>query len=47
MWKGLRKSLTYDDLTDLNSVDKSHLVAPKLQKEWDKEVHRAGYDLIV
>jgi hypothetical protein len=42
MWKGFRKSLTVDNLSDLNRIDKSDIIAPKFQKEWDKEVRRAG-----
>ena len=42
IWRGFRKALTYDDLCDLNYEDKSQIVAPKLQKEWEKEVKRAG-----
>ena len=40
---GFRKSLTYDDLCDLNYGDKSRAVAPKFQMHWDKELRKAGY----
>jgi ABC-type multidrug transport system fused ATPase/permease subunit len=42
IWKGYRKALTYDDLYDLNYEEKSRVVAPKFQKEWDKEIKRTG-----
>lgn len=41
MWKGWRKSLTYDDLYDLNYEDKSRVVYPKFQRQWSKELKRA------
>ena len=36
-------ALEYKDLTDLNSTDKSEVVARTFQRSWDNEVHRAQY----
>ena len=42
IWKGVRGALSYDDLYDLNGRDKSEVIVPKFQREWDKQVHNAG-----
>ena len=31
-----------DDLADLNAVDKSRIIAPRFQKNWDRELKKAG-----
>ena len=43
IWRGWRVALEYKDLTDLNSTDKSEVVARTFQRSWDNEVHRAQY----
>ena len=43
IWRGWRKDLEYSDLTDLNSQDKSAVVAGNFQKSWESEVHRTQY----
>lgn len=42
IWHGWRRPLTYDQLYDLNSYDKSEVVSPKFQKNWEKELKKAG-----
>jgi hypothetical protein len=47
-WNGWRQPLKYDDLADLNSKDKSGVIASRLLKNWDRELKKAGlvvYDL--
>ena len=46
-WLGFRKSLDYDDLCDLNHKDKSCVIAPKLQQEWDEQLRKAGLVKII
>ena len=41
-WNGWRHPLEYDDLADLNMEDKSQVIAPTFQKNWDKELKKAG-----
>lgn len=43
IWRGWRRSLDYDDLTDLNYEDKSRVVAPQFQRNWDRELQKAGW----
>lgn len=42
IWHGWRKSLVYDDLSDLNEEDKAKKLAPQFQENWDRELKRAG-----
>ena len=42
IWHGWRRPLKYEDLTDLNSYDKSEVIAPVFQKHWDKELQKSG-----
>ena len=42
IWNGWRKSITYDDLADLNSRDKSEVIVPLFQKNWNNELENAG-----
>ena len=44
IWHGWRTALEYKDLTDLNREDKSDVVATNFQRNWDREVRRAGYE---
>ena len=41
IWHGWRRTLTYDDLADLNSGDKSESVVPSFQKNWSNELKNA------
>ena len=41
VWIGWRRSLTYDDLYDLNDEDKSEVVSGRFIKEWEKELKKA------
>ena len=41
-WNGWRQPLKYDDLADLNAVDKSKTIAPRFLKNWDRELKNAG-----
>ena len=41
-WNGWRRPLKYDDLADLNAVDKSQAIAPHFLKNWDRELKTAG-----
>jgi len=43
IWHGWRRPLVYDDLVDLNSYDKSEVVAPVFQKHWNTELRKAGW----
>ena len=43
VWRGWRKSLSFDHLCDLNYEDKSRVVAPKFLREWNKELRNAGW----
>ena len=40
--RGYKRALTYDDLCDINNEEKSHMVAPKFQKQWDMQLRKAG-----
>ena len=42
IWRGWRHPLKHMDLPDLNQNDKSRCVAPRFQKNWDKELRRVG-----
>ena len=42
IWRGWRHSLEYSDLTDLNYEDKSRVVAPRFQRNWDNQIRKAG-----
>ena len=42
IWNGWRRPIKYDDLADLNAVDKSRVIAPRFQKNWDRELKKAG-----
>ena len=42
IWSGWRRPIVYDDLADLNAVDKSRVIAPRFQKNWDRELRKAG-----
>ena len=42
IWNGWRRPIKYDDLADLNAVDKSNVIAPRFQKNWDRELKKAG-----
>lgn len=42
IWRGWRKALVYSDLTDLNYEDKSRVISPVFQRNWDKEVEKSG-----
>lgn len=42
IWRGWRQPLEYSDLTDLNQYDKSRVIAPEFQHNWDKEIKKAG-----
>ena len=43
IWRGWRKALEYSDLTDLNQEDKSGVVSPKFEANWNKEIKKAGW----
>lgn len=47
IWHGWRVALEYEDLTDLNNEDKSHVVTTKFQKYWEAEVRRTRYSFII
>ena len=42
IWSGWRRPIKYDDLADLNAVDKSRVIAPRFQRNWDRELRKAG-----
>ena len=42
IWRGWRCPLKHEDLPDMNQSDKSRSVAPRFQKNWDKELRRVG-----
>ena len=42
-WNGWRRPLKYDDLADLNTKDKSRVIAPRFLKNWDRELKKAGF----
>ena len=43
IWRGWRRPLIYDDLSDLCRRDKSFVAAAKFMKHWNHEVQSAGW----
>lgn len=43
VWRGWRKSLTYDDLYDLNDEDKTKVVSARFSQEWNKELKKSKF----
>ena len=42
IWNGWRRPIRYNDLSDLNTEDKSRVVAANFQKNWKRELKKAG-----
>ena len=43
IWRGYRSPFNYDRLNDLNNNDKSRVVSPKFQSEWEKQLKKDKY----
>ena len=43
IWRGWRHPIKYEDLASLNTVDQSRVVAPRFQRNWDKELRKARW----
>ena len=42
IWHGWRRPIKYEDLADLNTNDKSRVIAPRFQRIWNEELEKAG-----
>ena len=40
IWRGYKSPFNYDRLNDLNNNDKSRVVSPKFQSEWEKQLKK-------
>ena len=42
IFHGYRKAIEYSNLWSLNPEDRSDFVGPEFEKEWEKELKKAG-----
>jgi hypothetical protein len=43
IWRGWRHPIKYEDLARLNAVDQSRVVAPRFQRNWDRELKKSRW----